>query len=177
MATLKLDNEIEKQIKQLRFIAMAEYKGACACGIVTFQLKGEPLFTQYCHCNKCREIATLSNRDSDKIGYSFTAAYLTPMLTITSRQDNLKIVARNTANLFLCKHCNSLIYGISQDSSKQAGIGININNIEFSRGILPKTFEPDKHIWYQDRIKNVNDDLPKYKNAPVEQFGSGELLK
>ena len=156
---------------------MTQYKGACSCGAVVFQLKGEPLFTQHCHCNKCREIAAQSSKASDKVEYSFTAAYLTSMLTIISCEDNLEIVARNTSNLFLCKHCRSLIYGISQDPAKQGGIGVNINNIEFSNGILPKTFKPDKHIWYQDKIKDVDDNLPKYKDAPVEQFGSGERVE
>lgn len=155
---------------------MTEYKGACFCKAVTFRIKGEPLFTQYCHCNKCREIAARSNRDADKIGYNFTAAYLTSMFTITCGEDQLETVARNTSNLLLCKHCGSLIYGISQDHDKQAGIGININNIEFPNGVVPKTFNPDKHIWYQARIKDADDDLPKYKNAPVEQFGTGELI-
>ena len=155
---------------------MIEYKGVCSCGTVEFKVKGEPLFTQHCHCNKCREVAARSNRAADKMGYSFTAAYLTPMFTITRGEAGLETVTRNTSNLFLCKHCGSLIYGISQDPSKQAGIGVNANNIEFPEGILPKTFKPDKHIWYQDRIKDVDDALPKYKDAPVEQFGSGELI-
>ena len=63
---------------------MTEYKGACSCGTVEFRLKGEPLFTQHCHCNKCREIASRSDRDADKVGYGFTAAYLTEMFSITS---------------------------------------------------------------------------------------------
>lgn len=155
---------------------MIEYKGTCFCGSVTFKVKGEPLFTQYCHCNKCRDISALSSRATDKVGYSFTAAYLASMLTITHGKDQLEIVARNTSNLFLCRHCRSLLYGISQDPAKQMGIGVNVNNIEFPEKVLPKAFKPDKHIWYQDRIKNANDELPKYKNTPIEQFGSGELI-
>jgi hypothetical protein len=53
---------------------------------------------------------------------------------------------------------------------------VNVNNIAFPEMALPKTFKPDKHIWYQDRIKDLDDKLPKYKDAPVEQFGSGELI-
>jgi len=34
----------------------------------------------------------------------------------------------------------------------------------------------DKHIWYENHIVNFDDDLPKYKDAPKEQFGSGELV-
>jgi hypothetical protein len=142
---------------------------------VKLTLQGDPLFTQYCHCNKCRAIATLSKRATDKIGYSLTAAYLTPMLTITSGENTLKTIVRNTSNLLLCKHCNSLIYGISQDLEKQAGIGVNVNNIIFTSNALPEVFKPDKHIWYADRLHDINDPLPKYKDAPIEQFGTGEL--
>lgn len=153
---------------------MVEYKGKCFCGTISFQLKGDPLFTQHCHCNKCREIAALSSRVLDKRGYSFTASYLTSMLTMISSKDNLEIVAKNISNLLLCKFCKSLIYGIAQDPAKQGGIGVNINNIVFFEGILPETFKPNKHIWYQDRIKNIDDNLPKYNDAPIEQFGSGK---
>ncbi len=156
---------------------MTTYQGSCSCGAVKFHLEGEPLFTQYCHCNKCREIASRSQRDSDKIGYNFTAAYLTPKLTMISGEDDLEIISRNTSDLFLCKHCGSLIYGISQDPDKQAGIGVNINNIPFPNKSFPDSFKPDKHIFYQDRSKDVDDELPKFKDAPVEQFGSGELME
>ena len=158
-------------------IVMIEYKGKCSCETVTFKLIGEPLFTQHCHCNKCREITELSTITTNKVGYSFTAAYPTSKLVITSGKDQLKKITRNTSDLFLCKHCQNLIYGISQDPARQRGIGVNANSIQFPEGVLPKAFIPDKHVWYKDRVKNVNDDLPKYKDAPVEQFGSGELIK
>ncbi|MEI6188458.1 MAG: hypothetical protein WCP46_08225, partial [Alphaproteobacteria bacterium] len=30
---------------------MKIYKGQCFCASIHFEAKGEPLFTQYCHCN------------------------------------------------------------------------------------------------------------------------------
>ena len=60
---------------------MVEYYGACSCDSAKFTVTGEPLFTQYCHCNKCREILARSNRTEDNVGHAFTAAYLTKMLT------------------------------------------------------------------------------------------------
>ena len=68
----------------------------------------------------------------------------------------------------------ALIYGISLDPNKQAGIGVNVNNFQFDNSI-PESFKPIRHIWYDDRIVSVNDELPKYKDAPKEQFGSDEL--
>lgn len=153
-----------------------KYTGECYCGAVKFCCNEVPFFTQHCHCHKCREIASLSSRETDKLGYSFTAGYLTSHFQIMNGADNLDEVVRNNAILFLCKSCRSLIYGISQDPNKQGGIGVNANNFHFT-GPLPDAFKPVRHIWYINRIVNVHDNLPKYKDAPKEQFGSGELIE
>ncbi len=151
---------------------MTTYKGQCVCGAVAFKTEGEPFFTQHCHCQKCRDIASLSQRAQDKIGYGFTAAYLTAKFHITKGKNEIETITRNTSDLMLCRHCKSLIYGISQDPAKQAGIGINVNNFIFANG-LPNSFKADKHIWYENRLIDIDDTLPKYKDAPKEQFGSG----
>jgi len=153
---------------------MSEYLGECHCGTVKFHCDGDPFFTQYCHCNKCREVASQSSRDADKQGYAWTAGYLTTRFKITSGLDNLDEMNRNNAKLLLCKSCHSFIYGISLDSNKQAGIGINANNFHF-KGEIPESFAPVRHIWYANRMITFDDNLPKFKDAPKEQFGSGEL--
>lgn len=154
---------------------MSDYTGKCYCGTVQFKTMGEPLFTQYCHCQKCREIASLSQRTTDKTGYGFTAAYLTDHFSVTKGEDELENHPRGNSDLWLCKACKSLIYGISQDPTLQQGIGINVNNFAFTQGV-PESFKADKHIWYENRMKDVDDTLPKYKDTPVEQMGSGILI-
>lgn len=153
---------------------MTQYHGECHCGSVKFVCEGEPLFTQYCHCSKCREIAHLSKRETDKFGYGFTAAYLRTNFFMTAGAEGLEEIIRNNSKLLLCKSCHSLIYGISLDETKQAGIGINSNNFDF-KGLMPISFKPVRHIWYLNRMVDFNDDLMKYKDTPKEQFGSGEL--
>ncbi|KTD25175.1 MULTISPECIES: GFA family protein [Legionella] len=153
---------------------MHKYLGECYCGAVKFYCDGDPFFTQYCHCNKCREVASQSKRDADKQGYAWTAGYLKSRFHITAGIDKLDEMIRNNARLFLCKSCHSLIYGISLDPNQQEGIGINATNFHFI-GSMPESFKPVRHIWYGDRIVNSDDNLPKFKDAPKEQFGSGEL--
>lgn len=153
---------------------MLTYAGSCYCGAVKFHCEGDPFFTQYCHCNKCRTVASQSERVADKLGFAWTAGYLMSFFKITAGIDNLEEIVRNNAKLLLCRSCHSLIYGISMDSSKQAGIGINANNFHFA-GALPVPFLPVRHIWYENRVVDFNDNLPKFKDAPKEQFGSGEL--
>lgn len=151
------------------------FQGQCWCGEVTFECDGEPLFTQYCHCGKCREILSASSREKDKIGYAYTAAYLTNHFKLTSNPE-LDEIIRNNAKLLLCANCKTLIYGISVDPELQAAIGINANNFIFKNEV-PASFRPVRHIWYVDRLSDVNDDLPKYKDAPTDQFGTGELYE
>lgn len=154
---------------------VTQFLGECYCGAVKFSCDGPPFFTQYCHCNKCREIAALSKRDADKSGYAWTAGYLASSFHITSGANHLDEVIRNNAKLLLCKSCHSLIYGISLDPDKQAGIGVNANNFQLESA-NHHSFKPIRHIWYTNRIVNFNDDLPKFKDAPKEQFGTGQLF-
>jgi hypothetical protein len=155
---------------------MSHYQGKCYCGAIQFACEGEPFFTQYCHCNKCREIASASKREEDKRGYGFTAGYLTASFKITSGAEQLEGLIRNNSKLWLCKSCHSLIYGISLDPDKQAGIGVNVNNFNLGDS-QPESFRPVRHIWYVNRVVSFNDYLPKFKDAPKEQCGSGELVE
>lgn len=155
---------------------MPNYQGQCNCGKVQFECQGEPFFTQYCHCNKCREIASMSANNNDKKGYAYTAAYLTKNFHITTGENNLDELIRINAKLLLCSSCKSLIYGISLDPAKQGGIGVNANNFIFTNG-SPDGFKAVRHVWYADRIIDFTDELPKFKDVPKEQFGSGELVE
>src|SRR5690606_14141533 len=125
----------------MRFVSVTKYLGECYCGAVKFFCEGDPFFTQYCHCNKCREIAVLSKREADKLGYGWTAGYLTSSFHITSGVDSLDEIIKNNARLLLCKSCHSLIYGISLDVEKQAGIGINANNFQL-KPFIPESLKP-----------------------------------
>lgn len=165
------DNEVKKDD-----ILMVVYKGQCHCGSVHFETKGEPFFTQYCHCNKCRTVAADSKNPADKKGYGFTAAYLTNNFEITNGKDRLTSVVSNSSRLYLCSQCRSLIYGISEDPDMQEGIGINANDFQFAEG-MPASFKPVRHIWYTNRTVDFDDDLPKFKDAPKEQFGTGEIFR
>jgi hypothetical protein len=62
------------------------------------------------------------------------------------------------------------------DPANQVAIGVNINNFNLSSSI-PEAFKPTRHVWYVNRIVNFDDGLPKYKDAPEEQSGSGELCE
>ncbi len=154
---------------------MHQIHGQCYCGAIQFACDGDPLFTQYCHCQKCRDVAALSQRETDQQGYAFTAAYLTTHFHVTYGASDLDEIIKNNAKLFLCCQCHSLIYGIAIDPAKQGGIGINARNFP-SDALQSAAFQPVRHVWYANRIVTFQDDLPKFKDAPVDQMGTGELM-
>lgn len=151
---------------------MTVYKGKCECGSVQFECNGDPLFLQYCHCDKCREVMAMSERALDHHGYALTAAYLTQDFKIAAGENALEEVIRNNSKLLLCHTCKCQIYGISLDPAMQGGIGVNTNN--FAQP-LPESFKPSRHTWYVQREVDFDDGLPKFKDSPQEQGGTGEL--
>lgn len=44
------------------------------------------------------------------------------------------------------------------------------------RVTMPIFFKSSRHIWYQNRVVDMEDHLPKFKEAPIEQGGTGELI-
>lgn len=152
------------------------YHGQCKCGQIHFEARGEPYFTQYCHCNKCREVSADSQNEQDKVGYAYTAAWATKNFEITEGEDQLEKIIRFHSMLFRCNHCKSLIYGMAIDPKLQGGIGINMNNFHFSDGI-PNNFSAIRHVYYPNRIVDFDDQLPKFVDAPIEQFGTGQLFE
>lgn len=149
--------------------------GQCRCSKVRFSAVGDPLIVQYCHCYKCREIAALSSGEAAQRGYALTAAYLTANFHIVTGKDQLTSITKNKSTLWLCSGCQTLIYGIALDPEQRGGIGVNLDCFQFGDK-LPTAFQPVRHIWYADRVADIDDGLPKFKDAPKEQFGSGERL-
>ncbi len=154
-----------------------KYKGSCSCNEVQFETLGEPLFTQICHCNKCRKIASQSERQEDKKGFSHTAAYFYKSFKIIKGEDQLEAVEAGNAFLYLCNKCRSLIYGISKDLNNQEGIGMNVNNFDFTDNKLPSNFEPVRHVYYENHVIGVEDSLPKFVDFPTELGGSGKKIE
>eukprot|EP00040_Diaphanoeca_grandis_P023674 m.129186 g.129186 ORF g.129186 m.129186 type:complete len:163 (+) comp29379_c0_seq4:444-932(+) len=151
------------------------YHGSCVCTKVTFEVAGDPLFTQDCHCNKCRAMAKKSRRPADHKGYSHTAAYMMKDFTITTGTADLEKLSIRSSFLYFCKHCGSLIYGLSQDVTQQTSTGLNVNNFTFEGDDIPPSFAPVRHVYYANRVVDVKDDLPKFEDCPIELGGSGKL--
>lgn len=151
------------------------YNGQCACGKVQFTLQSDPMFAQYCHCGKCRDVMSTSKRESDLQGFAYTIGCQTKDICFTKGQEFLIPKPRNNAILYHCNSCDSQIYGVAKDERHRDMAGMNANNFEECKA-LPKSFKPIRHVYYVDRsfFEFDLDALPKFVDMPVELGGSGD---
>ena len=136
------------------------HAGACFCGAVTIEVKGEPEMMGYCHCTDCAEWAgapvnafSLWNPDN---------------VTITAGADQLGSFARTEAShRRFCKQCGGHVM------SEHPDMGMTDVYLNIVKGVEHKG---TMHIFYGEKSMSVPDGLPKFKDMPAEFGGSGEML-
>lgn len=135
------------------------YLAACFCGAVEVILRGAPLFAGYCHCESCRtwlgapiHAATLWRHEDVRV----------------SKGEDLLATYKKTERSHR-KHCTAC-GGHVMNAHPSEGIDVLAPII---RGF---PFTPTMHVHYGERILEVRDGLPKYRDLPEELGGSGELV-
>jgi hypothetical protein len=78
-------------------------------------------------------------------------------------------------NVKACDDCKTMLY----HEDKQ---GMNIlSGAEYRRNynvkdILPSHVRPQMHCWYQERVMDISDNLPKFADVPETEGGTGKML-
>ncbi|WP_339950095.1 GFA family protein [uncultured Albimonas sp.] len=140
---------------------MAEtYAGRCFCGAVTVEVEGEPLVQGFCHCGDCRGWSA-----APVTAYSLWPA---AKVRITAGEDRLTRFTRDGRTVRRsCAHCGGSVL------SEQTGHGL----IDVYASILSGFgFAPQAHVHYAERMIDMPDGLPKFRDMPAEAGGSGEML-
>lgn len=127
------------------------YEGACLCGRVRFEIRGEIDSIVYCHCSRCRKaqgsaFATNGNVSAGKFKFvsgekELTAYELAPGET-----------------KFFCRHCGSPV--ISRSKSKPDNVRVRLGVIESDISERPRAhiFSTSKANW-----EVIEGDLPQYE--------------
>lgn len=127
------------------------YELSCDCGHVTMRVHGEPELSLYCHCGSCR------------------ALYSVDMLSATGwAEDNVELpdeskmfvhrMAGKQMTRYGCPECGMIMYG-----RHKPGIPVIPHGVfrKANEGKLPAALAPTLHLFYRERVIDVDDDLPK----------------
>jgi hypothetical protein len=142
------------------------YDVRCNCGEVEVQLAGDPAACVYCHCPSCRNAR-------ERVFYDIVA-WKPDQLTVTKGEGSIIDHAfTDKMSLKSCGKCGSAVYNTN-------GLGLVVTSqhqyMKANGGKLPDALKAQIHIFYADRVVDVADDLPKFKDLPEPFGGSGELV-
>lgn len=139
----------------------------CACQSVKVQVKGDPMYQDYCHCQSCckwnqtRPVAI--------------ALFPEDSLTILAGAEHISKVclANPEFERLFCGKCGYQLYG---QHTRQGFKSVPVFNLETLE------FKPDAHVFCGDAHKASllqfkEDGLPKWARVPSKFGGSDEEVK
>lgn len=134
----------------------------CLCGAVKIGLSAAPVLQVYCHCTTCRRWS----------GQPVTACVLFPedaVRILEGEEDLLRYQRGATPEdcKMSCRRCGGAV-GTFIARVRQYDI--------FAGVIADFTFESTAHINYGERILDVPDGLPKFRDMPEQAGGSGDMM-
>ena len=138
------------------------YKGSCYCGSVTVTVKGPPAASAYCHCFECRKwhsapinAWSIWPRDSVTIDGPITTSQ------ISERSHRVS-----------CEKCGGCVANIKPTVSM-----IVVYPMTLTGPGTAFKYKPAFHIFYQERVMDVSDGLPKFADMPEKFGGSGKTIE
>lgn len=135
-------------------------KSGCMCGAVQLELTGEPPVMAYCHCESCR----------GWLAAPLHAATLWPAASVkvVSGADKLGTYKRTDAShRKFCTRCGTAVM-IDHPS-------LGMVDVPAGR-VAGLVFKPAVHVHYAEKVLQVKDGLPKFRDFPKDFGGSGEML-
>lgn len=136
-----------------------EYKGACFCGAVEVTVVGPPMVAGYCHCHSCRKWHAAP--------VNAWSAWSNDNVTITG--ETLPTEQAGKCKRICCTACGG---GVANEIPAFGMIVVYPMTLAGS-GFQ---FEPRMHIFYEERVMDLHDGLPKFIDVPKYQGGSGKMI-
>ena len=130
------------------------YHLACDCGAVELDVSGTPVVSAYCHCRSCREMygvemLSASAWTSDAV----TRRVATGTDLIAHRQPGRRMWR------YHCAACGRLVHG----RNRHGYLVIPTQRFRVAGDDrLPGPLEPTAHLFYDQRVIDIGDELPKH---------------
>jgi hypothetical protein len=137
------------------------HEGRCFCGAVRLEVSGPPIVQAYCHCNDCRAWS----------GTPVTPATLWPADAVRVTAGEEQVLSYSKTGDTIRKSC-SKCGGALMAEIPAAGL------IDVFAGVLRDfDYTPSAHVHYAQRMLDIRDGLPKFRDMPADGGGSGEMME
>lgn len=124
----------------------------CDCNAVEVVMIGEPKVHAFCHCEDCRELL--------QVPYHSVLAWDAEQVEVTKGENDLVEFQHPSKRMkrIFCKHCGDVLYNTNAMGWKL------VSQLLFRRcngNTLPETHQSNAHFFYDRRIVDIDDQLPK----------------
>lgn len=128
------------------------HKVHCDCNAVEVTMTGSPKVHAYCHCEDCRELL--------QVPYHSVLAWEADQVQISKGSDDVVEFQhpRKRMKRIFCKHCGDVLYNTNAMGWKL------VSQLLYKRSNnnqLPQTLLSNAHFFYDRRVIDISDDLPK----------------
>ncbi len=128
------------------------YRIQCDCGAVELEMTGTPRVQAFCHCEDCRALLDVPYHsivawDSERVeiasGKADVVEYKYPTLEMTR---------------VFCRHCGETLYNTNAMGWRLVS---QLLIRKCNNGELPGELQSNAHFYYDRRIVDIDDELPK----------------
>jgi nucleoside-diphosphate-sugar epimerase len=145
--------------------APATHHLSCVCGAVKATLTGAPSANALCHCSVCRRLG------SDYVRW---AVFPPPAFALV--QGEPQTYHSGLSTLWFCPDCGTKLWKRPQDGSSGPYI-CSAAAFHLQEGKLPESWTANLfHLYYANRVTDVDDGQAKFINAPQPLGGDGVLF-
>ncbi len=129
-----------------------QYQVHCDCKAVSLSMTGSPKVHAYCHCEDCRTLLD--------VPYHSVAAWNADEVTITSGEDSIVEYKHPTLVMtrVFCKHCGETVYNTNAMGWRLVS---QLLIRKCNNDVLPEEFKSNAHFYYDRRIIDIDDQIPK----------------
>ncbi|KAF9486390.1 hypothetical protein BDN70DRAFT_794092 [Pholiota conissans] len=136
------------------------HRGGCFCGSASYQVKGLPLLSAFCHCTLCQRLnaaAFIHTSHFPASGFEWTHS--------NSELDVLEsyaVASKPWKMRWRCKKCGCTVASHNTKLDKWSVWGAQFERDEGGKIIGWDSIKPTAHIFYDTRLVDIHDDLSKW---------------
>ncbi|WP_461521787.1 GFA family protein [Porticoccus sp.] len=132
---------------------MNTYSLHCSCNSVELTLSGEPKVKAYCHCIDCRELLNSP--------FSPVTAWEEDNAAIVKGADSVTVYQHPTLRMrkYFCSNCGEVLFNTNCVDWRVVPQLLIAKNYDHQ---LPEELTATAHIFYEQRVVDISDELPKH---------------
>ena len=138
----------------------------CSCGRVNYNIVGKPLLRAFCHCSICQAVNKAPYADITLFRYRDV---------VTPGDVNLEFKSHKFPPILKrgkCVACDNIAIEYLQLVAIPRMVIVPSDNVD-DKSLIPA---PALHIFYESRVADIEDSLPKYKGYLSSQLAFGRKL-